>query len=104
MITVKDFAIPHRGDHCRNQPDVVLLPGAEQATANQIVNLALLSGHARLFGRDRSGNDGVVIGHLRIVDESPSERALARAGRQALAKGSLDRFNDARQRGGHILR
>jgi hypothetical protein len=46
----------------------------------------------------------VVIGHLRIVDEPPSQRTLTRTSRQQPAKGTLDRFDDLQQSARHILR
>ena len=46
----------------------------------------------------------MVVGHLRVVDEPPPERALARARRQVLAVRRRDRFDDPRQRARHVLR
>ena len=104
MIAVDDVAVRNRGDHGCNRPDVVVLPGAEQAPAVQIVDLALVGRQARHFReRLRSGIDGVVIGHLGVVDEPSSQDALARAGRQMLPIRSFDALDGLRQCQRHIL-
>ena len=46
VIAVHDGVIANRGDHGGDAPDVVVVPGAEQAAADQVVDLAL-------FGRER---------------------------------------------------
>ena len=71
---------------------MIVVPGAQQAAADQIVDLALVGGEIAALGRGRGGDDGVVVGDLGIVDEAPSQRTLAGAGRQMLAIRRLDRL------------
>ncbi len=70
---------------------MVLVPGREQAAADQVVELALLVAERERGGRRGGGEDGMVIGDPRVVDEAAAERPLAGAGREQLAVGCGDR-------------
>ena len=52
VIAVHDGVVADRRDHGGDGPDVVVMPGAEQAAADQIVDLALFGGE-RAPGRRR---------------------------------------------------
>src|SRR5436309_7590097 len=45
-----------------------------------------------------------MVGYLRVIHETASQRPFTGARRQVLAVWSLDGLDDARQRAGHILR
>ena len=83
---------------------MIVLPGAEQAPADQVVDLALVVRQAGLPERYCGWNDGVVIGHLGIVNEPSPQGALARAGRQVVTIRTFDILDDRWQRRHHILR
>ena len=105
VIAVDDGGVANRGDHRGDAPDVVVVPGAEQAAADEVVDLALVGRERGLAGRGGGGNDGVVIGDLGVVDEAAAEGTLAGAGREVLAIGRGDGVRPPRGRVcGHILR
>ncbi len=91
------------GDHRGDGPDMVVVPGREQAAADEVVDL-LLFGRQRPVGRDAGRDDGVVVGDLRVVHKAPAQRPLAGAGREQLAVGLRDGLDHPRQRLRHILR
>src|SRR5947208_1847037 len=104
VIPVDEVPIPYGCDHSCYRPDVILLPGAQETTANQVVNLTLISGQARAIRRNGCRDDRMVIRHLRIVDEPLSEWLLARARNQLLAKGRLNDLDNPRQCMRDVLR
>ncbi len=61
---------------------------AEEAAADQVVDLALVGRERGASQRGGGGDDGVVVGDFGVVDEAAAERALAGAGREVLAIGS----------------
>src|SRR5207248_8326875 len=73
------------------------MPGAQQSTADQIINISLINREARLFGRDPSGNDGMMIANLGVIDESPPQGVFAGPGCEKSAIRRLDPLNDPRQ-------
>ena len=104
VVPVDDVAISNRADDGGHRPDVIVMPGAEQAPANQIVDGALVLGHGGLLGRHGCRDDRVVIGHFRVVDEPSPERTHSCTGRELRAIRRFDRLDDARKRLCHILR
>ena len=104
VIPVDDPGIADRRDHRRHRPDVVLVPGAQQPPANQIVNLMLVRRQRNPLGPRRCRNDRVMVADLGIVHEAPSQRPFTSARSQVLAVRFLNRLDDAGQRARHILR
>ena len=104
VIAIDNIAVPNSRDHRGHRPDVIVMPGTQQAAANQVVDPAFLTRQPGLLRRRRRRNDGVVISDLGIVDEPPSQRTLPRTGRKMRLIGNRDRLDDLRQRGRHILR
>src|ERR1019366_4095843 len=72
MVAVDDGVVGDGGDYRGDGPDVVVVPGAEQAAADQVVDLVFVRRRAGLFARRGGGNDGVMVGDLGVVDEAPS--------------------------------
>jgi hypothetical protein len=83
---------------------MIVVPGAQQSAANQVVYLPFLSGQTGIFRRGCCGNDGVVIRDLGIVNEPPPQWALPGAGRKVGLIQCRDRLDDPRQRYRRILR
>ncbi len=83
---------------------MVLVPGAQQAPADQVVDAVFLGGEVGSAGRSGGGDDGVMVGDLGIVDIAAAEGAFAGSGRELLAVGFGDGSDDARQGSGDILR
>ena len=102
VIVIRHAGIGNRRDDGGHRPDVIVMPRAEQAAADQIVDLALIGREiAGLHGRR---DDGVVIGHLGIVDEAAAQRTLAGALRQQRVVRLLDGPHHGRQGVRHVLR
>ncbi len=104
VIAVHQLAVADGRDHGGDRPDVVVVPGAQQAAADQVVDLALVRRERRALGRGGGGDDGVVVGDLGIVHEAAAQRTLAGAGRKLLAIRRGDGLDDARQGLRHVLR
>ncbi len=104
VITIDALALGDSRDHGGYRPDVVVVPGAEQAPADEVIDLALLSGQAGALRRNSGRDYGVMVRDLGVVHKAPPERALAGAGRKLLAIGPFDHAHNARQCAGHVLR
>ena len=89
VVAIDDGGIGNRGDDCGHGPDVVFVPGAEQAAADEVVDLAFVGRRAGMVGRSGGGDDGVVVGDLGVVDEAAAQRSLPGAGREVFAIGTL---------------
>ena len=91
-------------NHGRDRPEVVLVPGAQQAAADQVVDVRL--GRTGRQGRaaGAGGNDGVMIGDLGVVDETRPQRPRSGAGREQIAVGRGDRVDDLAQPRRHVAR
>ena len=79
-----------RGD----PPDVILMPGREQAPADKVEHLPLVRFDRCIRRRDAGGNNGVVIRHLRVIDEATAERTLAGTRREQTRVVWRDGGND----------
>jgi hypothetical protein len=94
-------ALDHRDDR-RRRGDVVVVPGREEATDDEVIELLLVGTEAARHRWRR--NDRVVIRHLRVVHEPRAERPLGRPFREERPVLRLERADDARQRRGHVAR
>ena len=83
------FQRSDRGDERGDRPDMVIVPGHQQAAANQVVQLLLVAGQSA--GRRRRRNDGVMVADLGVIHEARTQRSLAGAGRQSVRIGRLHR-------------
>ena len=92
-----------RRDDVGHGQDVVVMPSAQQPPANQIIDLALVRFEIKIARRLPRGDDRVMVGHFRVVDEALAERLLARPVRHELGVRSRDRVDHAPQPGGHGL-
>jgi hypothetical protein len=68
--------MPDCGNHGRDGLEVIVMPHHEEAATDQTVNLAFLFRELGLLGGNRSGNDGVVVTDLTVVDIPLSQRPL----------------------------
>ena len=96
-VAALHLGMNHRND-ARRGVEVVLVPGREEAAANEVVDARLVPAERHLPRIVRRGEDGVVVAHAFVVDEARAERALARASRQLLGGvATADRAHDAGQ-------
>jgi len=58
------------------------VPGAQQASADQIVNLALIRGWCAFLRRNGGRDDGVVVADFRVVYKPASQGAFTRSRRK----------------------
>ncbi len=61
VIAVDIGAVGDGGDDGGHRPDVIVVPGAEQAAADEVVDLVLRPATGRVAGRRGGGDDGVVV-------------------------------------------
>ncbi len=83
---------------------MIIVPGLEEAAADEIVDPLLVGAEQALAGRGRGGDDRVVIGDAGVVDEAPAEGLDAAPRRDKARVAAGDGLDHGAERGGGVLR
>ena len=103
-ISIHDFFVANRGHYGRDRLKIIVLPHHEKASADQIVNLAFLFRKVCLPGRNRIGNDGMMIAHLAVIDVSLAQGTRPGSSNQVLRIVLGNRGNNVGSGSGDIGR